>query len=201
VYVRLFAEEATPVLKREFRNDRCLNSTRICLEVMKAFNVSAYPMSVTTLALNKEWRDISAKLGRFPTEEEWSGTNAWAVGLDAREDPSDIERNAWAGHLIAIVQKEWLVDASAIQISRPEKKMSIPDVFVGWVPKWFPKGRSSMTFESEEGAHLVYRARPDDRSWATLDGFQKSPWNMQVALEIAGRMAKRMGRKEQPCLR
>ena len=66
-YIRHFVHEATPIFKERFSDSRCLNATRICLDVMNAFNVRAVPMSVRTLAMNKIYCERFRRLDRLPT--------------------------------------------------------------------------------------------------------------------------------------
>src|SRR5271155_4734145 len=87
-FVRLFEKEATPVLRRSFMSTRCVNATRICLDVMHAFNVRAVPLSVQAVAMNATYRQKLDKLGRFPTAEElkpWLNEGAWSLGVDIRD--------------------------------------------------------------------------------------------------------------------
>lgn len=196
-FVRLFERVATPILARDFLETRCVNATRICLDVMRAFNVRAYPLSVQAVALNRAYRTKLAELGRMPTDNElpaWVAEGAWAIGVDVRGSATDTSANAWGGHLIAVVQ-DWIVDSAAIQISRPSKGIDIPDIFVGATSRRFLKGKGSVGFESDGGAVLTYTPRPEDESWKDLPGFQPHPYNADAAREIANRMAQMMGRK------
>ncbi len=196
-FVRLFEREATPVLARGFMATRCVNATRICLDVMHAFNVRAIPMSVQAIAMNKIYRTKLDKLGRFPTSDElkaWLDEGAWALGVDIRDAATDADKNAWGGHLVAIVQ-DWLVDAAAIQLSRPQHGIELPDIFVGETSRRFLKGKAPVRFANDAGAMLYYTARLDDESWKTLPGFERHPYNAEASQEIAGRMARAMGRK------
>jgi len=197
--IRLYVKVATPIMRERFTDNRCLNATRVCLEVMSALNVRCKPVSVNALAWNKTWADQVDRAGRLPTDEElprWVADGGWSLAIDTREESNDPENNAWAGHLVAIVQ-DHLVDSAAIQMSRPLKSMPMPDIFVGLATPKFLKGKESLVFASDTGSFLSYRLRSDDDGvWWDLPGFEPSVHNMEVAAEIANEMAEILGRKE-----
>ncbi len=197
--IRLFVKVATPIMREHFTDNRCLNATRVCLEVMSAFNVRCKPVPVNALAWNKIWADQVDLAGRLPTDEEvsrWVAEGGWSLAIDTRKESNDSENNAWAGHLVAIVQ-DHLVDSAAIQMSRPQKGMPMPDIFVGFATPKFLKGKESLVFASNEGSFLSYAMRTDDDGvWWDLPGFEPSEPNMEVAAEIANEMARILGRKE-----
>ena len=192
--VHLFVEHATPILAERCAPNRCLNATRVCIDVMRAFGLKARPVSVKALAMNGIFRDRLESLGRWPTEAEmdgWVAEGGWALGIDTKGTDADAANNAWPGHLVAVVQQRWLVDASAIQMRRPDLGILLPDIFVGEVQKPFLVGRGSAGFESESGAILNYMARLDDESWKVMSGFQPHEFNTDMAREIAGRIRRR----------
>lgn len=197
-FVRLFVEEAPAVMNTRLAVNRCLNATRICVEVMRAFNVRAAAISVGMMAYNREYFAKLTKHGDLPDRallDTWIAEGAWGLAIDTTPERTDRERNAWGGHLVAIVQDAWLVDGASMQFNRPEKGISFPEVFVARATADFLKGRKAACFKSKEGALLTYRARLDDQSWEALDGYQLSGHNVDVIVEIVNRMAARLGRK------
>jgi hypothetical protein len=202
VFVRLFAEEAAIVLGSHCGAARCVNATRVCLDAMRAFHVRAEALSVDAILVNAAWLELTANLGRGLNEgpsspeelEVFQRRGAWAVGIDTKARSTDNEHNVWPGHLVAVVQKEWIIDGAAVQMSRPTKGMHLPDVFVGYAPRNFLRGRDRATYASGEGARLVYEARVKDRSWETLSGFQCHEHNATMTHEIVARMNTRLGK-------
>ncbi len=192
-YIRLYVEEAVPIMLESFTKTRCVNATRVCLDVMRRFNVRAEPLSVNCWAMNREFAVRVNRLGRLPERgevETWPA-EAWSVGIDTHSPAYDDSH--WAGHLVAIVQKEWLVDSASIQLSRPQKNIPLPDIFVGWVERKFQKGKRPVNFYHDSGAILSYQARVDDLSYQDQPGFSPSPWNREVTEEIIARMLRRLG--------
>jgi hypothetical protein len=193
--IRLYSKIATPIFRKHFMATRCLNSTRVCLEVMRAFNVRAVPMSVKTIAMNKIYAENLRILGRWPEPAEltsWIADGAWALGSGTREEAAG--PNDWPGHLVAVVQ-DFLVDSAAIQLSRPLKNIEIPDIFIGAVTPRFMKGKQVLMFRDERGAQLSYHARLDDTSYETASGFTPHESNLEVAAAIIKAMAAVLGRK------
>lgn len=183
----LFVERAPAVLNDRFQQDRCLNATRIVVEVMKRFSLSAQPTSVIATAMNGVYADRVRNMGREPTKvdvEEWIRIGGWAVGIDTQA----AEDGKWAGHLVAVVGKDWLVDAASGQFSRPDRNLTVPDVFAGAVgPRWL-KGKEGANFQGPDGSVLCYRVREGDSSWVKQPGWQASTHNLQAADEIVKSM-------------
>lgn len=193
--IRLYVSVATPIFRERFMARRCLNTTRVCLEVMRVFNVRCEVLSVHTMAMNKIYVDNLHMLGRFPEPSElkaWIADGAWALGIDTRKESET--KSDWPGHLVAVVQ-DFLVDGGAIQLSRPWKGIEIPDIFVGAVTPRFMKGKDSLLFSDERGAQLSYHARFDDESYKSIPGFAPHEKNLETAAEIANKMATLLGRK------
>lgn len=193
--IQLYVSVATPIFRKRYMASRCLNTTRVCLEVMRAFNVRCAPLSVHTMVMNKIYADNIRALGRWPEPSEldaWIADGAWALGIDTRK--GSMTEDDWAGHLVAVVQ-DFLVDSAALQFSRPLKSIEIPDIFVGPVTPRFMKGKESLPFVDSRGAQLSYHARLDDESYKTASGFMSHKNNLEVATEIASKMAFHLGRK------
>jgi hypothetical protein len=197
--VRLFVEEVTSVLrdcKQHAPNGRCLNATRIAIDALAAFSIQAKPLSVKTFAWNRPYHELLMTLGRSIGADDLARRpEAWAVGIDVESHPDDDLRNAWAGHLVAVVQ-DHLIDCAADQFSRPAHAMTFPDVVViPGVSKRFLKSKQRLARENTiEGSWIAYEARAEDRSFVYLSGFQRHVWNQEIAAETVARMRHRMGK-------
>lgn len=193
--VQLYADQAAPVLSANYGPARCLNGTRVCLDVLRAFGIRTRPVSVDALVMNATFRARLEALGRWPTEaelDEWVAAGGWAVGFDVDPHATDATKNVWAGHLIAVAQQQLLVDSAALSMHRPERGIEVPDIFVGAVRKPFLVGARHAVYESGAGGLLSYRARLTDVSWRDQSGFQPHPDNARVVREIVARMRGRL---------
>lgn len=122
------ARHANAPIGRHFRVDSCIASTRIALDVLAYFNVTAVPMPMAILLFNEEaiqllesgmtMDQVAEHLRSFSRAQE--GT-PWSIGLGYGGDP---EPGKWAGHLVAAVPHvRLLLDLSIGQVSRPHKGM------------------------------------------------------------------------------
>lgn len=165
--IRLWMERAEPILRGRFTVNCCLNSTWVCLEVMRRFGLRAEPLSVNVMAMNARW--VAKMQGRrdLPSEEEmqqWVGEGAWCLGIDTR--PSEV----------------------AGQMSRPHRDIDLPFMMLTQASRRFRKGREALMLGGPKGAIVTYGARLDDISYQRQLGFESSPWNMEIANEIEKRM-------------
>lgn len=197
-FLRTFIDVAPAMMNAEMRADRCLNATRVLIDVMHAFKVSAFPVSVKVLAINDVFFTGIRKLGRWPENDEEGrmvmANGGYSIGVDTRQTAEDNARGKWAGHLCAIVQ-DFLVDPSAGQMSRPQHRIVIPEMLVAPSSKRFLKGKSAcIELSLEHNARLFYWARADDRSYERVSGFQQHDWNVSLAARIANEIAKRLNR-------
>ncbi len=197
--IKLFTEVAPEILRAEFRADSCINATRVTIEVLKCFGVSAKPMSVRFVAMNaiyharfSKMNPLSATRVQLPDEatmQQWVAEGGWALGIDIW---NDAEPGKWAGHLVALAQ-DHLIDASARQFNRPEKKIVLPDIFVGPITPRFLKGKGPMIgTDDTNGAFCWYFARPEDESFKHTPGWS-SLGNAHAANAIIYAMAQKLG--------
>lgn len=186
-FIVAYVEAATPVFREAFTANRCLNATRVCLDVMRRFNIRAEPISVHCMVMNKAFVMRLNGCRQKPTKEEiatWP-EDAWCVGIDT-DNP--LVPGNWPGHLVAVVQKDWLVDSALVQLSRPQKSINLPDIFVGRIDRQFLKGKRPVNYYSDREGILTYKARPEDKSYLETSGFNPSPWNREVTEAVVERM-------------
>lgn len=198
-FLRAFVDVAAPIFRAEMTTTRCLNASRVLIDVMHAFKVSAKPVSVQALAINQSFLEGMRKFGHFPQNEEEKNAliaaGGWAIGLDTKASPDDAVNNRWAGHLCVVVQ-DFLVDPGAIQLHRPEHRIRVPDILVTPITKRFLKGKGeSIEVDLGDNARMFYWARNDDRSYEDVSGYQQSPHNINTAGRIANEIADRLGLK------
>lgn len=189
--ITAFIDEAGPVFAQHFTRNCCINATRVLIDVLGHFKVKAVPLSVNCVVHNKLLVDFLKEHGGGGTEEELDvayANGAWGVRIDEKvpEEPG-----GWAGHLVAIVQDKWLVDASAGQLSRPDKGILLPPILLSPASRRFLKGSQMCVLDGPAGAVLLYKAKPSDKSFEAAPGFRHHDINVRVAVEIIQAMRAR----------
>jgi hypothetical protein len=126
-----YAEIARPLILGNFREDSCIASTRVTVEVLGRLGIKARPLPVRFVTVNEAQFQRMQEIGRWPTAEEYAQwkeetPEVWSVGID--ETPGR-RPDGYPGHLVAIAGP-YLIDASASQFSRPAKGIHLPDVLV-----------------------------------------------------------------------
>jgi hypothetical protein len=192
--LRLYAEHAERVFRQRFRPDCCLNVTRIGLECLRELGLGAEPLSVRCMAMNRQYRQTVQRLGRPPSSFDEAETGAWCVALEPDRDnlqwgPAVLQGQptGWAGHLVVIAQKRWLVDCSAGQMSRPERDIHVPQIVVTEVSDKFTRKGRQHFLSLRNGGVLIYQKK-EDESYAAMPGFQQSTHNIEAAREILRRV-------------
>lgn len=117
-----YAKVAREEIRKDFKIDSCIASTRITLEVFKRLGIKGQPVPVQTTVVNvNHWIDVGF------------------------HDPKSV------GHVIALLNKLWLVDAAIDQCTRPEKELFLPPVFYSKAPKLFLKGEPLLNVIDNNG--------------------------------------------------
>lgn len=175
--IRPILRAAAPVFAQRFTKDCCLNATRVLIEVFRDFGIPARAMVVRCVAGNAEY------FASLAQEKELEG--AWACACDA---PSGFDGKHWDGHVVVFV-RGMLVDAASGNMSRPAKRIHVPDVYAGTVPRGWERGGVQHVVELPEDGALAYEALPKNRDHEKLPGFQRSPHNLEIAQTIKARCA------------
>jgi hypothetical protein len=143
-----------------FTPNCCLNGTRVVVDALRELELKARPISVDVRGFAPHAR--------------------YSFALDTVPKPDDDEHDVWAGHLVALVEGQWLFDSSAIQFDRPQHSLLVPPVFIG---KFNPKKRDFQMYELKSGV-LGYRVRPYDTSYLSKPGWQPHEFNALVKERI-----------------
>jgi hypothetical protein len=73
-YGELFEALATvgirTVLREYFNDNSCINSTRVLLEVFRAFGLAARPFAVRAMIFSRTFMERAEREGRFPQTDE-----------------------------------------------------------------------------------------------------------------------------------
>ncbi len=194
--VFLYAEAASEVLPGRFAATRCLNATRITVDVLEALGLPTKPMMVDAIASNEAWWQTALAKGRFPSGPDeaklWElQYGAWAVG--AVTEPLKEGEEGFPGHVVALCGS-LLIDAAAGQLRRPERKILTPEVVVCSMQDNFLKGDPTVV-RGDAGTVVSYKAHPENDLYRTAPGFQRSPWNREAAAEILLRVKQKLDSK------
>ena len=191
--INRFGEIARPIVRQRFRQDSCIGSTAICMGVMRAFDLVAYPLPVDVTAYNPPMKKRIDLLNHVPQtleeRDQWhSEDGSWAVGAGQRGDDGDV----WKGHLITIVDNRVLVDATVDQFAT--YRMKWPELtdckgvaFV--VTDAFLYYRESDGIQYGGGA-LVYRAEPENIGYRTAADWRKKNRHEWAIRQIVANIGK-----------
>jgi len=131
----------------------CVASTRIAIEVLKKFNISARPLPVRVQAYNAVAQRL---LEEGKREQIMTSNTAWSIGLgyDTRK-----LKHGFPGHLVSYVIDRYLLDLTIDQLSRPEKHMTLSPLCVD-VGADFKSGAVKYTENGDE-VYLFYEYASD----------------------------------------
>lgn len=150
---------------RHFRPDSCIATTRLLVDVLASERIAAYALAVDARVANMAAeRLLGAGTGSDSpaSRAAWEAAGAWVVAIERGEAPP----HRWAGHLVAVVERRFLIDAALDQAARPERGIVLAGPVVAPVGEPFLRGREGLV--GQLGATTVrYRARPGDRSYRT----------------------------------
>ena len=165
---RMLAAVRDRVLQH-YRPDSCIATTKAIIEIVRP--ADAYALHVKALVMNGPFVDLLGS-GADPESPEGiaAGTEsgAWAVHVGA----GDPEPGKWAGHLVAIVERKWLVDASIDQASRPEHDIHLTEPVVAKVTEAFLRGKEPLLVVVKK-AFIRYDAVPGDKSYRASPNWQQ----------------------------
>lgn len=172
-------EVATPILDREFKTDRCILSTRVAIEVLAAFGVTARPQPVSVLAFNPEAyklleegtseQELAAIMRAIPKDQPGG---PWSVGVICTGEVDRVN-SRYTGHLVALVDRERpfqaggdvLIDLSLPQVNRPHKHIQLGPLAMYYNPAIWDAGQQ--VGQVLESGTLVTYERANDTNWAT----------------------------------
>lgn len=113
-------KHARSEILKEFRADSCIASTAVGIDVLSHFNIVAEPLAVRTLIFNEQFANRLSNLKSWPTKQQveaWSEEDgSYSVGIGVGTQ----QANKWAGHLVVLVEKQFVLDLSIDQASRPQ---------------------------------------------------------------------------------
>lgn len=186
------ADLAWDALKAELqRVDVCIAATRVALEVLAPLGYEVKPLPVRVFGYNQKWVELSMERGHFPRSDaeknEWVSEGGWSVGagIGHRTDRNvPYGRNErlgrFNGHLVLVVNRDYLLDLSVAQMARPDHQMFLDRPLVVPIPeRAFLHGTKRLFAEYRMDDHPVvtfeYEAVPSDRTFT-----RTSDWTVNV---------------------
>jgi hypothetical protein len=181
-----YAKIARPIILEDFRRDSCIASTAITIGVMQYFGIRAVPFPCRAMVFNKAFAERIDRARRLPNETEtieWTSgpDNAWSVGVGF---PNTTQQ--YVGHLAAMVDDKYLVDASIDQANRPAKDMILPPVMLAGVSRDFRRAKKSERhfLRSDDGMVIIYEPRPKDKVWLSSPDWNEKTRHTRSVLRI-----------------
>jgi hypothetical protein len=186
--VSVFAGCARAEILRLFLPNSCVASTRITIDVMTAFGLTARPLEVAATVHNSAYLLAEAAKGGPLTDDEeraaFQISQALTLELGHEKSPDGI-----GGHVVTIVDNAFLVDASLDQANRPEYRISLPSVFVGDMDNPLPGPAVAFRYLVRD-CGLEYRARKVERDFRSSADWKESPESREVVARIVARMTR-----------
>lgn len=167
------------VLRRYFNEDSCINSTRVLLEVFRAYGLAASPFAVRAMIFSKAFVDRVAREGYMPQGDaevrQWCavpGVYSVGIGFGVPGMPPD----RWPGHLVLRAGKHYLLDATISQASRPARGIRMPEmVFLDSIPLEFWRGQGAAMSELPDGSLIRYEPDPLNTGYLTSPAWRLRP--------------------------
>lgn len=146
------------ILANDVAPDSCILSTKVAIEVLAAFGYKAKPVPVVVVIQNREylraeaegWDLVETPHGAWPE-------GAYAMGLGFWADEKK------AGHLIAVVEDEILLDMTLDQASRPHVNIRL-HASAFKAPKDFMRVDQCPVYEAH-GVRVMYRVDWSHGQW------------------------------------
>lgn len=146
-----------------YRPDCCIAATAVLIEVLDYFRLTVRPLSVIATVYNPAMSERILREG-MPTVEEaerdWFPNGCYALAVGA----GDPEPGKWAGHLVANLADQVLIDLTLDQANRSQHDIVLPMPIIAPFPPEFLTEDGQMD-GTVNGCRVVYEARPDDRSF------------------------------------
>ncbi len=160
---------APRLLERHFAPNSCMQASRLTVEALRSAGLRAEPFQVSVMASNPA---MTACLQANPsaTHKEiigWERSHgAWSVGIG--DDQLIVGPNAatppsgFNGHVVALVERRYVVDLTLGQISRPQFDMWFGPTCFEVDRDWLSGTRGVIEVN---GSLVKYTAHPHERSF------------------------------------
>jgi hypothetical protein len=169
--VDAFAQVARPIIRRASSGvDSPIISTRIAVDVFRHFGLQARPLVVRKAIFNAAAVCLASSESAIGAGEE---ANPCVVRIGYGSDPAP--QGCFSGHLVAVVERQFLVDVLADQANNPNFGINLPGVLLHAVTPEFLVGWAPIFGKHSSGSVVRYRALPGDRSYAAAPEWRSGP--------------------------
>jgi hypothetical protein len=174
--LQLIVTASRGAMRGQWRADSCIAATRITKAVLDYFGYSVRPAAVRVAGFTATaWSDAQAgRTGNDPARGAWS---VGVVGSGAIRD------GRWDGHLVAIVEGCWLLDASVEQLNRPEHGLQFAPSACP-LPDGWPE-TPLLLRQNSTGSVLTYRSMPDRQAWRRTADWSGQPTLVRETIAAA----------------
>lgn len=145
----------------------CIAGTAALMDLLSARGHHVEPQPVTVAIFNRPaYALVGQRRLRPEYADEWDAAGAWSVGLGYGGDP---QPGRWPGHLVAIVDRHWLLDPTLGQADRTARGLIVPATLAVPVTERWQRRRERLHVRTRTGAVLTYEAVRGD------PGYHASP--------------------------
>ena len=173
---------ARPIILESFSVDSCIASTRIAVDVLRYFEITAEPLPLIVTVFNAETVRLAhegktlEEIGKIKNQSKVTDDGGpWSVGIGTGWSMKSTNGSEpWAGHLVAAIPgKHIIVDLSIDQAARPHKNMHLEPFWTQVEDEWWG-GDKPVTELNNAGMSMIL-----DRVAADPQGFLTSPnWKL-----------------------
>jgi hypothetical protein len=186
-----FASTARPIIRTAYDTDSCIASTRIAVNVFHEFGLRAKPMVARMKVCNRAMahcieQGLITDADSLERCSEQYGAHALGIGFSNEPMPPGY----WAGHLVAVVERSVLVDASADQASRSVQSIVLPGVVAETITRRFEAGLEPLVLRHRDGGVVQYHPSPRERSYRGALDWRESSISRFIVKEIVTAMTR-----------
>jgi hypothetical protein len=167
--------EVKKALDKTYALDCCIAGTRIVLDVLEHFKISARPIVTRAFVCNAIYREWVEQNQRLPTEGNEAagifarGGYSLLLGADGEPTKQPTGGKGFWGHLIVYVEEGYVVDITLPQAHRPRHKIYLKPL-IAKVGKDFPENGEVFLYPQKETGKVLV-----EYSIIQNDGYLKSP--------------------------
>lgn len=170
------AKIAPNAILRKYKETCCIAGARIIIEVLKKLHFkNIKPFTVEANIFN----EVYVKKGRTPQSDEeaqqWLTEGCWQIVLGDREEKIE---GRWPGHLVVLINDQYLLDVTIFQATRPHKGIHLTPVLTT-VPEDFIKGEDKCGL-MYNNCMIIYTSYPTDDSYKTARDW----WDVARSKEV-----------------